>query len=224
MVELQLEPPQDDIQRIDDPVCPYRVYARDGNRYPSVTSVLSVMDNMEWYDLWVARIGQAKADSITRIAGDRGTALHAACQHFICSDSPAPELMPDDLYRFALIKKELSKLEKVRAVEHKMVSDQYQVGGTADLIAYYGGKLTTFDYKSSNKPKYEDAFDSFWLQVAFYAIIWNETHPTELVTQLGIIPINDLDMTIKPRFMGLDRVDAGRLTGIRHEFRKRYKI
>jgi len=227
MVEIRLEPPQDHIHRIDDAIYPCRVYECQGKVYPSVTSVLSVGDSTDWYEAWVDRVGAQKAEAITRVAGDRGTIIHAACQDFVCTgniDLVKPMMMPDDLYRFGLIKKELSKLGLVRAVEYKQICKQYAVAGTADLIAYYNGLLTVFDYKSSNKPKQEESFQSFWMQTAFYALAWNEEHPDELVTQLGIIPVNDQEMFIKPRFLPLNYVKSNDLADIRAEFKKRYKF
>jgi len=227
MVEIRLEPPQDHIHRIDDAIYPCRVYECQGKVYPSVTSVLSVGDSPDWYEAWVDRVGAQKAEAITRIAGDRGTMIHAACQDFVCTgniDLVKPMMMPDDLYRFGLIKKELSKLDLVRAVEYKQICKQYAVAGTADLIAYYNGLLTVFDYKSSNKPKQEESFQSFWMQTALYALAWNEEHPDELVTQLGIIPVNDQEMFIKPRFLPLNYVKSNDLADIRAEFKKRYKF
>jgi len=267
MVEIRLEPPQDHIHRIDDAIYPCRVYECQGKVYPSVTSVLSVGDSPDWYEAWVDRVGAQKAEAITRVAGDRGTIIHAACQDFVCTgnidlvkpmmmpddlyrfvlikkelsklglvraveykqspgniDLVKPMMMPDDLYRFVLIKKELSKLGLVRAVEYKQICKQYAVAGTADLIAYYNGLLTVFDYKSSNKPKQEESFQSFWMQTAFYALAWNEEHPDELVTQLGIIPVNDQEMFIKPRFLPLNYVKSNDLADIRAEFKKRYKF
>lgn len=226
MFDLQLEPPQDHlIKRIDDPIYPCRMYEFEGKMYPSVTSVLSVLDDSGWYDKWVCRVGQTKADDITRVAGDRGSLIHLACQDFVCNSGLAQSLlMPDDLYRFNLVKKELVKLGRIRAVEYKLICKQYQVAGTADLIAYHDSKLTIFDYKSSNKPKYESSFDSFWLQTSFYAIAWNESHPDEPVTQLGIIPVNDIDMVVKSRFLQLDQVKSSDLAYVRSKFREMYKM
>lgn len=221
---LNLEPPQEQIIRIDDPIYPCRIYECAGNVYPSVTSVLSVLDDMNWHKDWVGRVGQQKADSITRVAGERGHALHAACQWFICDGKSPTHLMPDDMYRFKLIKQELSKLQTVRAVEHKLICKEHQVAGTADLIAYHEDALTLFDYKSSNRPKLEDAFQSFWFQTAFYAIAWNEDHPKEPIEKLGIIPINNIDMFCKPRFLPLSNINSDDLRQIRADFRAQFNM
>jgi|SRR6185312_481026 len=220
---LELEPPQDQITRIDDAIYPCRVYGRAGRIYPSVTSVLSVLDDMNWYEDWVGRVGQQKADAITRVAGDRGSAVHMACQEFICGWNYT-RLMPDDQYRFNLIKQELMELQRIRAVEHKLVCEEYQVAGTADLIAYHDGALTVIDYKTSNREKQEEAFKSFWFQTAFYATAWNETHPEEPVEKLGIIPINDIDMFCKPRFLPLSSIQGNDLRRIRSEFRTQFNM
>lgn len=223
---LDLEIPQDHrIKRIDDPIYPCRVYECEGKIYPSVTSVLSVLDDSDWYEQWVSRVGQQKADNVTRVAGNRGSLIHLACQDFICNGGNAQSLlMPDDLYRFNFIKKELTKLGKIRAVEHRLICKEYQVAGTADLIAYHEDALTVFDYKSSNKPKNEDAFRSFWFQTAFYAIAWNEEHPEEPVEKLGIIPINCIDMFCKPRFLPLSSIQTIDLRQIREDFRIKFSM
>lgn len=226
MFELQLEAPQDYlIKRIDDPIYPCRMYEFGGKMYPSVTSVLSVLDDSDWYDKWVGRVGQQKAEAITRVAGDRGSLIHVACQDFVCNSGLAQSLlMPDDLYRFNLIKKELVKLGRIRAVEHKLICKQYQVGGTADLVAYHENALTLFDYKSSNKPKHEDAYRSFWFQTALYAVAWNEQHPEEPIEKLGIIPINNEEPFCKPRFLPFSAIQHEELENIREEFRRKFSM
>lgn len=222
---LELEPPQDQIVRMDDPLYPCRVYENQEKIYPSVTSILSVLDDMQWYRDWVGRVGQQKADSITRIAGDRGIAIHLACQEFILGQSEhVLPLMPDDQYRFNMVKQELMSLGKIRAIEHKLICKEYQTAGTADLIAYHQGALTVFDYKTSNREKHEDAFKAFWFQTAFYAVAWNETHPEELVEKLGIIPINDVDMFCKPRFLSLSSIKHDDLRQIRADFKAQFGI
>lgn len=222
-----LEPPQDQITRIDDPIYPCRVYECGGRLYPSVTSVLAVLDDMQWYKDWVGRVGQQKADDVTRVAGGRGALVHLACQDYVSSgniDLVKPMLMPDDLYRFGLVKQHLMKLEKVRAVEHKLICQEYQTAGTADLIAYHEGALTVIDYKTSNREKHEDSFKSFWFQTAFYAIAWNETYPAEPVEMLGIIPVNDIDMVCKPRFLSLSEIHRVDLRQIRDDFRVQFSM
>jgi genome maintenance exonuclease 1 len=65
-------------QQINDPVTRKRVYLTpDGEKTPSVTTILSATKDQTFLNEWKAKIGEEKARQITTEAAGVGTAMHA---------------------------------------------------------------------------------------------------------------------------------------------------
>ena len=62
------------------------------------------------------------------------------------------------------------------AVEPRLVSEKYQLGGTPDVIAEVMGELSIIDWKSGRT--YEDLF----LQLQAYKLFWEENNPSQPIT------------------------------------------
>ena len=48
----------------------------EGNKYPSITTILSAASDSSWRDEWIARVGKEEADRVSMQATRRGTAVH----------------------------------------------------------------------------------------------------------------------------------------------------
>jgi len=65
-------------QQVNDPVTRKRVYLTpDGEKTPSVTTILSATKDMTHLNDWKKRVGGEKARQITTEAAGVGTAMHA---------------------------------------------------------------------------------------------------------------------------------------------------
>ena len=61
-----------------------RIYVTpEGNRYPSVTTILSEMSDKSFLDKWKASIGEEEANRQSRYAANRGTIVHKLCEDLI---------------------------------------------------------------------------------------------------------------------------------------------
>ena len=58
----------------------------DGNVYPSITTILSVLSK-DHLDDWRDRIGEVAAKEISEHASNRGTDLHAALEAYLKNES-----------------------------------------------------------------------------------------------------------------------------------------
>jgi hypothetical protein len=58
--------------------CGMKVVKEDGTEsvLPSITKVLSAMDDKDWYDKWVAKVGKETAVAISKASAHRGTMMH----------------------------------------------------------------------------------------------------------------------------------------------------
>jgi hypothetical protein len=79
-----------------------RHYSVDGNYYPSVTTVLSG-ESKPALDAWRKRVGDAKADQISRAATNRGTGMHTLLEAYVLNQDmkgPMKAAMPTHIELF----------------------------------------------------------------------------------------------------------------------------
>ena len=58
----------------------------EGIKYPSVTTILGAMTDKSGIDKWRKRIGEEKADAISKFSANSGTVMHQLCEYFLGSD------------------------------------------------------------------------------------------------------------------------------------------
>ena len=94
------------IKRIDSPNG--RVYQTPtGMKYPSVTSVLGMMDKSSFFE-WRKRVGDEEANRVSARASSRGTRIHSLCEDFITTGKASPGMF--DAEMFNSIKPYLDKI------------------------------------------------------------------------------------------------------------------
>ena len=147
----------------------------DGNLYPSVTTVFSVLEN-KFLDEWRARIGEEEARKITTRAARRGTFIHAMAEELLTGRAvevtPNAKMLYGDQWR--KFKPLVEKIEECMAVEAKLYSDVLKVAGTVDCVGVWEGKPAIIDFKTSSRIKTHDSIDSYWMQCAAYSRMWFE--------------------------------------------------
>ena len=150
----------------------------EGNLYPSVTTVLSVIPNLGLAE-WKAAVGEEKAAEISRKATTRGTKLHAFCEDYL--NGKAPKLDIFDKQSYSGLTTHLDKIEPI-LIEQGLWSDKLKTAGTIDCFGKYEGEHYIIDFKTTSGLKYDGEFDSYWLQCSAYAMMVYE--------RLGIVVPN----------------------------------
>jgi genome maintenance exonuclease 1 len=147
-----------------------------GNKYPSVTSVFSVLDN-SYIDEWKKRVGEKEAARVSNRAAGRGTWIHEQCEYLL-KDIPQPPVDPVSSMLYSEMwqsfKPIIEKIGDTHAIETQLYSDYLECAGTVDCIGYWDGKLSVIDFKTSGRVKHHDEIDSYWMQTSAYAIMWEE--------------------------------------------------
>jgi genome maintenance exonuclease 1 len=171
-------------KQITDPVTGKRVYQTpDGERLPSVTTILGATKDMTALNEWRKRIGQEKAAQITREAAGVGTAMHANLERFIIGEQRQPGNNPVHVQANAManviIENGLSKLSEVWALEQSVYFPGLY-SGTTDGIGVFDGAPAVFDHKQTNKPKKEEWIDDYKIQLVAYALAHNEVYGTDI--------------------------------------------
>ena len=149
-----------------------RYYDTPDQKLVSITSVISFF-NRDKFAKWRKRVGEEKANEITRKATSRGTDMHTLTEHYLKNeDLPVVKPLPDFLFKIA--KPELNKIDNIHTLEGSLYSKELSVAGTVDCIAEYDGELAIIDFKTSAKPKPRDWIDGYFVQCAAYACMYYE--------------------------------------------------
>lgn len=158
------------LKRIDSPTG--RVYETPtGKRYPSVTSVLGMMDKSSLFE-WRKRVGEEEANRVAARAASRGTAIHSLCEDYLYGKNPTPSMF--DAQVFNSLKPYLDNIDNIHALESKLYSDYLQVAGTVDCVAEFDGRLSVIDFKTSRRLKSRDDIHGYFIQTAAYAVAFEE--------------------------------------------------
>lgn len=158
------------LKRVDAPEG--RVYQTvTGLKYPSVTSVLGMMDKSAFFE-WRKRVGEEEANRVAQRAARRGTAIHTLCEDYL--NGKTPEVSMFDQQVFNSIVPHLDRIDNIHALESKLYSDYLQVAGTVDCIAEYEGRLSVIDFKTSRRIKSKDDIPGYFIQTAAYAVAFEE--------------------------------------------------
>ena len=171
-------------QQINDPVTRKRVYLTpDGEKLPSVTTILSATKDMTHLNEWRDKVGHAKAQQITTEAAGVGTAMHGNLERFLCGIERQPGNNPVHVQANkmadVIIDKGLSKMNEVWAMEQSLYFPGLY-SGTTDLVGVYEGEPAVCDHKQTNKPKKAEWVEDYYIQLVAYILAHNEVYKTDI--------------------------------------------
>jgi len=150
-----------------------RVYVNgDGDKYPSVTSVLSVRGKKGIFE-WRQRVGAEEADRVSRKASTRGTRIHKLCETYLLNEE-LPELLPLDLDTWKKFRPIVERIDNIHYVEPFLYSNHLGMAGQCDCIAEFDGKLSVIDFKTSRRLKKHEGISGYFAQCAAYAVMYEE--------------------------------------------------
>ena len=150
-----------------------------GKSYPSVTTVTGILSKDD-IQAWRQRIGEEKADQITRAATSRGNEVHKLAELYLKNELFSQSTLFDEpktnnYKMFEALSSVLdNKVGIVRAIEAPLYSDVLRVGGRVDLVAEWDNELAVIDFKTSSKPKKELWIDNYFMQSSAYAFMFEE--------------------------------------------------
>lgn len=142
-----------------------------GKRYPSVTTVTGLHNKKEILE-WRDRVGHEEATKISTRAASRGTRIHTLCENYLQDKKVEPTVFLVEL--FNSITPYLDKIDNIHALETALYSDHLEVAGKVDCIAEYNGKISIIDFKTSTYPKEADKIKNYFMQMAAYAVAFEE--------------------------------------------------
>lgn len=145
----------------------------EGERYPSVTTVIGAASDNKWLEEWKARVGEETAKKISAQAARRGTAVHELAENYLKNDPKFSRgHMPANIATFNQIRPFLDKhVDKIYGLEVPLYSDKLKVAGRVDCLANYHGELSIIDFKTSKKEKKKEDISNYFVQASAYSFM-----------------------------------------------------
>ena len=145
-----------------------------GQWVPSITSVTSFY-NREKFIAWRKKIGDEKANRITKRATTRGTDFHEIAQDYLEQKELIwEEPLPATKFMFHHAKPFLDKINNIHAIERTLYSEFFGIAGRVDCIGEYDGELAVIDFKTSEYIKPEAWLENYFVQETAYACMYYE--------------------------------------------------
>ena len=179
-----------------------KVVREDGSEsvLPSITKVLSAMEDKDWYEKWVAAVGKETADAITKASKHRGLMLHHLLDWYFSGVINKEELRLNLDSKFKTCtyeEKEVAfglfnvlydggifdNIKDVDSIEKSIYClENGGFWGKTDFVCMKSnGSKVIVDFKSSKSVNTKDKkVDKYKLQLAGYWLAWRETMGEEL--------------------------------------------
>ena len=161
-----------------------RVYETpNGDKVPSVTTILSKTKDMTHLNEWKQRVGEQQAQRIVKEASGIGSAMHNNLEKFLCGEPrvPGTNLVHQQANEMAnqIINNALVNVNEVWGIEQALYFPGLY-SGTTDLVGEYNGNASIMDFKQTNKPKKKEWVEDYYLQLVAYAEAHNEVYGTKI--------------------------------------------
>ena len=165
-----------------------RFYVVDGEKYPSITTVLSER-NKEGLVRWRQSVGNDVANNIMRTAAKRGTAVHSLVENYLNNEELSKQdVLP--LALFTLLKPSLDNINSIRIQEGSLYSNKWKIAGRVDCVAEYDGVLSVIDFKTSRQEKKEEWVENYFIQGSAYCEMYEEWSGTP-INQIVILIVTE---------------------------------
>ena len=193
-----------------------RTYDFNGEKLPSVTTILGLTKDQSFLKDWQEKIGYEKAEQIKNHSSKRGTSVHKFLESYITG------VGYDDLSPIGTEAKPMA--EKIIEIGLTPVDEYYGsevslyypglYAGSTDLICLHNGMETIVDFKQANKPKKKEWIEDYYLQIAAYAMAHDYVHGSQI--RQGVIMMCTPDLYYQEF-----RITDHELRTWKHKFLKR---
>ena len=162
----------------------------DGNRYPSITTVLSIL-NEEELAAWRKRVGDTEANKIGNRAAARGTQVHNIIEKYLLNEDIS-DFLPYVRQSLSNIRSILDEhITTIYGLEVPLYSRYLGVAGRCDCIALFDGVPTIVDFKTSRRPKKHEKIPNYFAQMAGYAVMWEDRTGMPITNTVIIMDVDD---------------------------------
>ena len=193
-----------------------RMYDFNGDRLPSVTTLLGLTKDQTLIKEWQQKVGYAKAESIKNHSSKRGTSMHKFLESHITGvgyDDLSPIGTEAKPMAEKIIEIGLTHIDEYYGSE---VTLHYPVlyAGSTDLVCSHNGMETIVDFKQANRPKKKEWIEDYYLQIAAYAMAHDYVYNSKI--KKGVIMVCTPDLYYQEF-----TVEGADLRRYKHSFLKR---
>ena len=158
-----------------------RNYLAPNGKYPSISTIASMLSE-KGIKAWRERVGDFRADLVSELAAERGTAVHELLEDRILKNkepdmtalSPKGQERVGDTYRQIWEWLE-DNIETAMALEYPVWSDVFQAAGRIDFVGVHKqGHPCIVDFKTAAKPKKREYIFGYFMQAGGYAVCFEE--------------------------------------------------
>ena len=168
-----------------------RHYDVDGDKYVSVTSILSATKDQKDIDAlnkWKKDLGYAASAAISRQSSNRGTEMHSWIESILLLRANGELLdeinLPKKMAETIIENGINNKINEVYGCEAVLYYDgDYKFAGTADAVINSSeNKIKILDFKQSNRPKRREysVITEYGMQLALYSIAHDKMFGTNI--------------------------------------------
>ncbi len=193
----------------------------DDMKYPSVTTVVGLHSKKQ-IKLWRERVGEEKANKITKRATKRGTSFHQHVEDYLRKEKDFIEF--DNILQEQMFKAVQPVLDDIIpvALEAPLYSHELQMAGRVDCIGIANDQLAIIDFKSSSKPKQDYMAKPWYLQMTAYAIMVEELTGHAIEEICAIVAVEGLNTF--QLFVSDPKEHVEELYGLRTQYRNLYGV
>ena len=178
-----------------------RKYLVDGEKVPSVTSVIDFTKSIEdkaGIANWRERTGEALANKIQKDAANRGGKMHAFIEQYLLGQLNQSLFEKNEQYQKMaeiIIKQGIDgRLKEIWGVEATLTYPK-KFAGTADLLGIFDQKEAVIDFKNSLKLKKIEYAQDWFLQLGAYSLAHNVVYGTNITS--GVILLCTVDLVFQ---------------------------
>lgn len=162
----------------------------DGNRYPSITTVLSLLSE-EAIAKWRARVGDEEANRVGGRASARGTLVHSIVEKYLLNEDTS-DFLPHIQQSLRNLQPILdTSIGKIFGLETPLYSRHLGVAGRCDCVAEFDGVPSIVDFKTSKRVKTHSQISNYFAQMAGYAVMWEERTGMPITNTVIIMDVDD---------------------------------
>ena len=181
-----------------------------GEKFRSVTTVLSeALDKTALLE-WRKKVGEAEAQKISTQAARRGTAVHSLAERYVLNEEDyLRDSMPSGIDAFKSLQTLIAThVDNILGIELPLYSTTLRTAGRCDLIAEFDGVPSIIDFKTSRRLKKEEWIESYFLQTTVYSMMFEYMYKIEIPQIAILIAVDheDPQLFVKDRGQYVNKV------------------
>jgi genome maintenance exonuclease 1 len=162
----------------------------DGARYPSITTVLSILSE-EAIAKWRKRVGEEEANRVGTRASGRGTLVHSIIERYLLNEDTT-DFLPHIRQSLENVRPILDeRLGKIFGLEVPLYSAHLGLAGRVDCVAEFDGVPSIIDFKTSKRVKKKENISNYFAQMSGYAVMWEERTGKPITNTVIIMDVDD---------------------------------